>query len=81
MALEWVIDLPYGMVMEGDPVYTLVSEKRKDEIARTYHAYVTKRGKQKWEVFFPTRLTQNDKTFRTLKAAKAYAVAIASLES
>jgi hypothetical protein len=81
MALEWVIDLPYGMVMDGEPVYTLVRDARKGEIFPTYHAYVTKRGKQKWEVFFPMRMKQHDKTFRTLKAAKAYAVAIASLES
>jgi hypothetical protein len=81
MALEWIVDLPYGMVMDDEPVYSLVSEKHNEGIFRTYHAYVTKRGKQKWEVFFPTRLKQNDKTFRTLKAAKAYAVAIASLES
>jgi hypothetical protein len=80
MALEWIVDLPYGMVMEGDPVYTLVREKRSGELFRTYHAYIARRGKQKWEVFFPMRLKQNDKTFRTLKAAKAYAVAIASLE-
>jgi hypothetical protein len=77
MALEWTIELPYAMVLDDEPVYTLI---RNEGIFRTYHAYVTRRGKQKWEVFFPMRRKQNDKTFRTLKAAKAYAVAIASLE-
>ena len=44
-------------------------------------AYVVKRGERKWEAFFPKYGAANDKTFRTLKAAKAYAVAVVQLES
>jgi hypothetical protein len=43
-------------------------------------AYVVKRGERKWHTFFPSYLANNDKTFRSLKAAKAYAVAIITLE-
>jgi hypothetical protein len=81
MALEWILEMPYGSTLEGGTVYSLVRDARSGELFRTYQAYIARRGKQKWEVFFPARFKQNDKTFRTLKAAKAYAVAIASLEN
>lgn len=42
-------------------------------------AWVNKEGDRKWRVRF-IKNDPNDKTFRSLKAAKAYAVAIITLE-
>ena len=43
-------------------------------------AWVTKEGDRKWRVRF-IKDDPNDKTFRSLKAAKAYALAIITLEN
>lgn len=42
-------------------------------------AWVTKEGDRKWRIRF-AKPEPNDKTFRSLKAAKAYALAIVTLE-
>lgn len=43
-------------------------------------AWVTREGERKYKVRFVT-MNHNDKTFRSLKAAKAYALAIATLDT
>jgi hypothetical protein len=44
-------------------------------------AVVRRRGQRQWEVSFQEIVQMNnDKTFRSLKAAKAYAVAVVTLE-
>lgn len=44
-------------------------------------AWVCKVGDRKWRAYFQTAQRDNDKTFRSLKAAKAYALAIITLEN
>jgi hypothetical protein len=85
MSLVWEVELGFHLGMPDDEViHTL-----KEVIPNKWHpnefkvagAYVVKRGERKWHAFFPSYLANNDKTFRSLKAAKAYAVAIITLEN
>jgi len=44
-----------------------------------YKAWVFRRAPRKWDVMFNSSQEAHEKTFRTLKAAKAYALAIVRL--
>lgn len=50
-----------------------------DQYYKVSAAWITREGKRKWHLTFAD--SNEQKTFSTLKAAKAYAVAIVSLES
>lgn len=85
MNLVWEDELSYTLGFGGDHIihtlkYTIPNETASKGWIGIGVAYVVKRGERKWEAFFPAYSASNDKTFRTLKAAKAYAVAIVQLE-
>jgi hypothetical protein len=83
MSYEWETEL----VPVGNPMTWKVQHHLKKCLPKTYGsafdykftlAYITKMGDRKWDCQF----VNNDegRTFRSLKAAKAYAVAIITLE-
>jgi hypothetical protein len=85
MSYVWEVELGCLLGMPTDKVIHVL----KKIIPNEWHpnelkvggAYVVKRGERKWHAFFPSYLANNDKTFRSLKAAKAYALAIVTLSN
>jgi hypothetical protein len=88
MNLVWEEELSYALGLGGDYVVHTLKHAIPNETASKgwfdlHLATVIKRGERKWEVSFNWHPHKgiNDKTFRSLKAAKAYAVAIITLEN
>jgi hypothetical protein len=94
MRLEWELDIdihssPSGhgplqtawhlkKVWDNDPLLERVAFPQCG-VWKVSVAWVTKVDDRKWQVRF-IKNDPNDRTFRSLKAAKAYAVAIITLE-
>ena len=94
MSYVWELDVDFFQLPSADhPLDTAWHLKKvwdKDPLAHKFAsplrgtwkvsvAWVNKEGDRKWRVRF-IKNDPNDKTFRSLKAAKAYAVAISTLE-
>jgi hypothetical protein len=83
--LEWrkdIITCPSGTI---EVVHILAAHEERpggktfQYIGWDYKSWVFRRAPRKWEVMFNSRQEAHEKTFRTLKAAKAYALAIVRL--
>jgi len=59
----------------------IVGKNDKNRDLKISAAYIYKLGDRKYEAAFPHGQRHNDKTFRSLKAAKAYALAIVVLDN
>lgn len=94
MTYVWELDVDIHNSSGHGPLHTAWHLKRvwdKDHLEGKFDvplrgtwkvsvAWVYKMGERKWQVRF-VKDNPNDKTFRSLKAAKAYALAIITLES